>query len=525
MAEGLQNFMDSSNQLNKKTIVKNTVLLYIRLFVLMVIGFITTRVVLRSLGEVDYGLNNAVAGFVALFGVLTGSLNAAISRFITYELGLGNQKKLNRVFSSAVFIQLFMAAIVAVLVETIGIWFLNNHMTIPPERLFASRWVLHFAVINTFISLAFVPYSATIISHEKMSIYAYVSIIEGLFHLLIAYLIVLGVWGDRLIFYSGAICFASIIINGIYLTYCTRRFEECHLSLVFDKSLLKSIGGFAGWNLFGAASAVLRNQGINLLFNIFLGPAVNAARGVSNQTSGLATKFSNGFMTALNPQITKSYASGDFKYMYSLVYQGTRMCFALFFLLALPLFIETDTLLGLWLVDVPEHTVAFVRIVLVIMFIDSIMANPLITIMLATGKIRNYQIIVGGLQLLDFPLAYIFLKLNYSPEMVMSIVAFISCCCMIARLLMLHRMIKFPVVDYLKNVTFVLLFVVVLSSITPIILHYMVPDGLWWDLFVCVIAVLSAALFIWMIDIKKDERQLLISKVSTFVPFLKKFVR
>ena len=522
MAENIiKGYSSESDSVKKKRVLKNTIMLYIRMFFLMIIGFITTRVVLHSLGEVDYGLYNAIAGFVALFGMLTGSLNAAISRFITFELGWGDQEKLNKVFSTAVFIQFGMAIIVAILVETVGMWFMLHHMTIPNDRLLAARWVLHSAVINTLITLTFVPYSATIISHENMSIYAYVSILEGIINLLIAYLISIDVLGDRLIFYSCALCVSSLIVNGIYMLYCRRNFEECKLRRIFDKGLLMNIGSFAGWNLFGAVSGILRDQGINILFNIFLGPVINAARGVSNQASGLATRFSQGFMQALNPQITKSYAAGNLEYMYSLVYQGTRMSFALFFLLALPIFIETDFLMGLWLVDVPEHTVAFIRIALLLLFVDHINGSPLVTVMLATGKIRKYQIVVGGLQLLDFPLAYLLLKIGLSPESVMIMTVFIACCCMTARLYMLHQMINFPVKDYLQNVTFVMLVVILLSSIIPTLLSFLLPHELLCNILVCVISIISAAIFIWTIDFTKEERKVLINKMKIRNSFTK----
>ncbi len=507
--------INQANNLSKKTVIKNTFMLYIRMFVLMIIGFITTRVVLRSLGEVDYGLNNAIAGFVSLFGVLTGSLNAAISRYITYELGRGDQKKLNKVFSTSLTIQIIMAIIVSLLVETVGMWFLINHMTIPEDRLFASCWVLHFAVINTFVNLTFVPYSACIISHEKMSVYAYVSIIEGVLQLILAYLISLDVWGDKLIFYSCALCLTSLIVNGIYLVYCRKNYVECRIRKAFDINLIKNIGGFAGWNMIGAASGILKNQGINILFNMFFGPKINAAQGVSNQASGLATKFSNGFMTALNPQITKSYAAGNFDYMYSLVYQGTRMAFALFLIIALPIFIETETLLSLWLVDYPEHTVTFIRLMLITLLVDFIIAPPLVTIMLATGKIRNYQISVGGLQLLSFPIAYIMLKCGSSSELVLCMVVFIALLCMFVRLSMLYRMIKFPVTEYLKNVVLIIIEVIILSSILPIFAYYMLPDGLPSDITVCAISIISAAIVILFVGLTKSERLKLVESLRS----------
>ena len=508
-----------NHSLNKKTVARNTIMLYFRMFFLMIVGFVVTRIVLSSLGQEDYGINNAVAGFVALFGVLTNSLNAAISRFITYELGKGNQENLNRIFSTAVFIQFAMSIVVAILIETIGMWFMTSYMVIPIERLYASHWVLHFAVIQTIITLTFVPYSAAIISHEKMNIYAYVSIFEGILHLLIAYLIKLDIWGDKLIFYSATICASNLIVNFTYRFYCTKKFAECKLKRVFDKNLFKNLGNFAGWNLFGAVSAVLRDQGINVLFNMFFGATVNAARGVSNQASSIATKFSLGFMQALNPQLTKSYASGNHDYMYSLLYQGTRMSFALFFIIALPIFVETELLMSLWLTEVPEHTVAFIRIVLILLFLDFVNANPLITIQLATGNIKKYQIVVGGLQLLDCPIAYILLINGYSPETVMIMVVTVAFSCMVARLYMLKGMIDFPVKAYLKNVTLVEFKVIIYSSLLPLALYFALPNTLFNQLLICFISVISAGAFILFIAITKTERTKILNFVITkFIP-------
>ena len=414
-----------------------------------------------------------------------------------------------------------MALLVAILIETFGLWFLNTHMTIPADRLAASCWVLHFSVIHTFIALTFTPYNAAVISHEKMSIYAYVSILEGCIKLAIAYLIALDVWADRLIFYSGAMCFSYLFISLVYLSYCISHFEECRLRFTFDKSLFQRIGTFTGWNLVGSVSALLKDQGVNLLFNIFLGPAVNAARGVSNQASGIAGQFSNGFMQAITPQLTKSFASGNHHYMYTLVNQGTRMGFFLFFLIALPVFIETDTIMSLWLVNVPVHTVAFIRITLIILMLDQVISNPLITIMLATGKIKNYQLVVGGLQLLSFPLAYIMLKLGATPELVMIAVSFICCCCLVTRIHMLHNMIGFPVKSYLKNVLAVIALVILIASILPTIVYVVLPKGYFWSLIVCATAILSASFTIWFIGLTHKERDSLKVKIADYLPFLK----
>lgn len=500
----------------KKRVVKNTLMLYARMFFLMCIHFYTTRIILNALGVTDYGISNAVGGFVGMFSVLTGSLSAAISRFITFELGRGDTERLKRIFSTSIIIQFGMATILAILLETIGYWFLNTHMTIPPERLRAANYILQFSVAGTFIWMTFTPYSAAIISHEKMNIYAYFSIIEGLITLLLAFLLQQDFWNDKLIFYSTFIFVSALFTNSLYRIYCTHHFEECKFKMVFDKSLLKDITGFAGWNFIGASSQVLKTQGVNVLFNIFCGPIVNAAQAIGQQISNVATKFSGSFMTAMNPQITKSYASEEKDYMYSLVFQGTRLSFYLFFILALPIFFETDTLLILWLRQYPEYTVAFARIILLYIVIDRILASPLITIMLATGKIRNYQIIVGGIQMLAFPLAYIILKLGFSPVIVQIAIVLVAISCMIARVIMLNRMIGFPIKTYLEEVVVNISYVTFLSCIVPALVYSVIIKSVLNDLIVCSVCVISAGVCIWLVGLKKNEKELITKKLKAY---------
>lgn len=381
----------------------------------------------------------------------------------------------------------------------------------------ASKLVLRFAVVSTSITLIFLPYSAVIISHERMNIYAYVSVFEGCLNLFIAYIVSMDLGMDRLVFYSVSLCVSVFIVNMIYRMYCIRNFPECRFKLVFDTDLLKKIGGFSSWNMIGAASGVLKNQGVNILFNMFFGPAVNAAQAVSNQASNLSTKFSNGFMTAMDPQITKSYATGNFNYMYSLVFQGTRMAFFLFFLIALPIFVKTDTIISLWLGNPPLHTVAFIRIMLATLFVNSIFANPLVTVMLASGKIRNYQLVVGGIQTLSFPLAYIMLKTGNSPESALFMVLIIAVLCMVVRVAMLRGMIGFPVAEYIKKVLFPIFSVIFLTLPIPIAAYITAPNGFWWDILVCVTAELCGIAAIWLAGFEKKEKQTVLSKIKTFV--------
>lgn len=424
---------------NNKRIAKNTLLLYFRMLFLMAVSLYTSRVVLNALGIEDFGIYNVVGGVVAMFSVLSGSLSAAISRFITYELGKGNQENLNKIFSSAVTIQLGLAGIIILLAETIGIWFLNVKMNIPEVRMEAANWVFQFSILTFAINLISVPYNASIIAHEKMSAFAYISILEAVGKLFIAYLITITPM-DKLIFYAILMCVVALIVRFTYGNYCKRHFNECTYHFIWDKQLLKSMFSFAGWNFIGASSAVLRDQGGNVVINLFCGPAVNAARGIAFQVNNAVNQFVGNFMTALNPQITKSYAAGDRGYMMTLIFQGARLSFYMLLLLSLPILVNTHYILALWLKIVPEHAVLFVQLILIFALSESI-SQPLITAMLATGKIRNYQIIVGGLQMMNLPLSYILLRLGYFPEVVIVIAICISQCCLAARLILLRGMI------------------------------------------------------------------------------------
>lgn len=365
---------------NNKRIAKNTLLLYVRMLFMMAVTLYTSRVVLNTLGVEDFGIYNVVGGVVAMFSVISGSLSAAISRFITYELGKGDKEKLIRIFSSSVTIQLVLGLIILILAEAIGIWFLNAKMTIPTDRMYAANWVFQLSILTFIINLISVPYNAAIIAHEKMSAFAYISILEVVAKLVIVYMLL---WSpfDKLIFYAILMASVALIIRFVYGYYCKRHFEECTYHFIFDKELLKKMFGFAGWNFIGATSAVLRDQGGNIVINLFCGPAVNAARGIAYQVNNAISGFVSNFMMALNPQITKSYAAGDKEYMMTLIHQGARLSFYILLILSLPVIINAHYILTLWLKIVPEHTTQFVQLVLIFAMSESI-SNPLITAML-----------------------------------------------------------------------------------------------------------------------------------------------
>lgn len=498
---------------NNKRIAKNTLLLYFRMLFMMAVSLYTSRVVLNALGVEDFGIYNVVGGVVAMFSMLSGSLSAAITRFITYELGTGNQENLRKIFSSSVTIQIGFALLIILLAEAVGVWFLNVKMNIPDTRLVAANWVFQFSILTFAINLISVPYNASIIAHERMSAFAYISILEAIGKLTIAFLIVISPM-DKLIFYAILMCTVALIVRFTYGAYCKRHFEECTYHFIFNKELLKRMFGFAGWNFIGATSAVLRDQGGNIVINLFCGPAVNAARGIAFQVNTAVYGFVSNFMTALNPQITKSYAAGDRDYMMTLIYQGARLSFYMLLLLSLPVLVNPHYILGLWLKIVPDHAVLFVQLVLIFAMSESI-SNPLITAMLATGKIRNYQLVVGGLQMMNLPVSYLLLRMGMFPEVVIVVAIAISQCCLAARLVMLRGMIGLSVRKYVKKVYINVLVVTVIAAILPFLLSMKLEESFLNFVLLCFVALICTGITIYYIGCDKTERQFVLNKLHT----------
>ena len=497
---------------NNKRIAKNTLLLYFRMLLTMAVSLYTSRVVLSTLGVEDYGIYNVVGGVVSMFSVISGSLSAAISRFITYELGKGDKKALENIFSSAVTIQLALGLIILILAEFIGVWFLNAKMNIPESRIYAANWVFQLSIVTFIVNLISVPYNAAIIAHEKMSAFAYISILEVSAKLLIVYMLLISPI-DRLISYAILMASVALIIRFVYGHYCKRNFEECTYHFVFDTTLLKRMFSFAGWNFIGSCSAILRDQGGNIVINLFCGPAVNAARGIAYQVNSAINGFVNNFMMALNPQITKSYASGNREYMMTLIYQGARLSFYILMMLSLPVIINVDYILELWLKTVPEHTSTFIQLVLIFTMSEAI-SNPLITAMLATGNIRNYQIVVGGLQLLNLPISYILLKNGCIPETVLIVAICISQCCLLARLYMLRSMIGLSSKKFIKKVYFNVIYVSSISALLPAFITKILPSNFVSFILICVLSLLTTSLTILYIGCNSNERAFVFKKAK-----------
>ena len=506
--------MTEQNAQKTKRIAKNTLLLYVRMLFGMLVSLYTSRVVLQALGVEDYGIYNVVGGFVAMFSILSGSLSAAVSRFLTFELGKGDQKRLQLVFSTSLNIHIFLAIIIIVLSETIGLWFLNNEMVIPQARIGAANVVFQCSVISFVMGLLSVSYNASIISHEKMSVFAYIGVFDILIKLFLVLFIAYSPFHfDRLIVYALSILGVSFILQLVYYVYCRRSFIECRYQLLIDRTLFREVASFAGWNFIGASSSVLRDQGGNVLLNLFFGPAVNAVRGISQQVSGAVNAFVGNFMVAVNPQITKSYASENYDYMMSLIFHSARYSFYLLFLLSLPILIHTDYVLTLWLGQCPEHAVIFVRLILIFSLGESI-SQPLVTSMLATGKIKKYQIIVGGIQMMNFPLSYAFLKFGYPPECILYVAVFLSFSCLLARLILLRKMINLPARRFVKEVFFNVFVVSFLSAMIPVILNKMYfADSFAMFCLSVFFCILCSATIIFYVGCFASERKFVLEKI------------
>lgn len=487
----------------------------------MVISLFTSRVNLQSLGVENFGIYNVVGGVVAMFSVFSGSLSVSISRFITFELGKGNQEKLKKVFSTAVSIQIFLAVCIMVLAEIIGIWFLNSKMNIPSDRMNAANWVMHFSILAFVVNLISVPYNAAIIAHEKMSAFAYVSVFEVVVKLAITYYLFISPF-DKLKTYAVLLFALSVVLRLIYGIYCKRHFQECSYNFTFDRDLIKQMTGFAGWSLFGLVAYSGYNYGLNILLNLFFGPVVNAARGIAFQVQNAIQGFSNNFQMALNPQIIKSYAQNDFIRMHQLIFASSKYAFFLLFFLSLPVIIETPKILSVWLTEVPDHTVNFIRLILILITFDSLGSSISIA-QQATGKIKKYQIWVGGIMLMIVPVAYLCLKFGTSPESVY--VVYLSACVIahIARMIIIKPMIQLSLREYFNKVLVKLLMVVVSSSILPVVAYWMLPDTTVSLILVCLICVVMVASAIYLLGLERTERVIVNGKVrGLYCRFIRK---
>lgn len=500
---------------NNKRIAKNTLLLYVRMLFMMAISLFTSRVILNTLGVEDYGIQNVVGGVVAMFGFINSSMTSATQRYIIFALGKGDAKRLPTVFGTTLQIHTMIAAIIVLLGETVGLWFLYNKMQIPVERMNAAFWVLQCSIVSTVVMIVSVPYNACIIAHEKMSAFAYISVLEAILKLIIVYLLLIFPF-DKLIVYALLTLIVQLFIRFCYSIYCHRHFQETKYKHVWDKHLFKEMTSFAVWSLWGNLAYIMSTQGLNMILNVFFGPVVNAARAVAVQVQGATQQFVSNFQMALNPQITKNYASGNLDQMHSLMFRSARFSFLLLFFISLPVLLETEFILSVWLKTVPENSVIFTRIMICISLIYTT-SNPCGIANKATGKVKVYQMVEGGILLAILPISYLLLKLG-APAYSVFIVHFcIESVAQFSRMYILQKLIHLPMRRYLQNIYIPILATVVIAIIFPIIIYMQMGNG-WFRFivvgFTCVLSVGTSAFFI---GLNKGERLFFVDQGSQFL--------
>lgn len=441
----------TDNSANNKRIAKNTLALYIRTFITMIIGLYTSRVILQALGVDNYGINNVIGGIVAMSTLITGSVSQSITRFITYALGEGNTHRMKVVFSNSLNVMVVLSIVAVVILEILGMWFLNYHAVIPDGRMTAAHWVLQFSIITLVLNLISSPYNATIVAHEHMSIYAYMSIVEATLKLGVCFAI-MAFGGDRLILFGILNACIALSMRLFYSWYCQRNFEESKYSYkLSDKSFLKEISQFTGWYMVGNAVWVVNTEGVNMLINVFFGVVINATRGIAVTVTTAINSFVNNFTVAFVPQITKSYASGDKERLQTLVFQGTKITWYLIFLFITPVFWEADTLLRLWLGTPPEQSGLFLRFALFESW-SMVISFALHNTILATGNLKRVQMRIAIYTSLIFPITWLTYLVGAPAWTSCIVFVLMNTSSKAITLFELKRLIDFPVRSFMKQV-------------------------------------------------------------------------
>lgn len=488
---------------NKKTLAKNTVFLYARMLLTMFVGLFTSRVVLQTLGVVDYGIYNVVGGIITMLSFIDSTMTGSTQRFITYEIGRGNLSSVKNVFYTSNTVHLILSLTIFLISETVGLWFVNTCLNIPADRMFAANCIYQCTIFSFVTSTLMTPFNAAIVAHERLDAYAYISIFDVLAKLGVVYLLVVFSF-DKLILYAILLATVALLSKLITLTYAMCKFPECRLKYKFSVAKVKEMTGFAGWNLIGTLAWIAKDQGINVLINIFCGPAINAARGIAFQVNGAVSGFVNNFQTALNPQITKSYAVGDLQTTNKLVIKGTVFSYYLLFLLSLPVFVNTEYLLGLWLKEVPAYAVVFVRLSLIGTLVDLLYRCMLIA-HLATGNIKLLQIYAGLVNMLNLPISFLFLYMGADATCTFIIAIIISFVNLFVRVYCYKKVVPFNAADFVKNVMFRSLYVSFISAIVPFALKSQLSDNFFTMFFTSCVSLACTILTIRYIGLTKGE--------------------
>lgn len=510
--------MTKSN--DNRRIIKNTIFLYFRMILTTVVSFFTVRIVLKNLGVEDYGINNVISSIITMFGFISNSMGSSTQRFFAYELGEnGSVFEFRKIFSINVIIYTSFGLIIFLLSETIGLWFLNNKLNIPADRINAANWIFHFYNISFVLSMITIPYNSAIIAYEKMNAFAYVSIIDVILKMLIAYALIFSPI-DKLVFYVFLALIQRFVITLIYRNYSSRKLPGCKFRFYWNKEMFKTQFSFAGWNFFGSISYVLNNQGQNVLLNLFFGPMINAAKGIADKISSIIYSFSSNFYVAVIPQLIKSYADGNLNYMISLSYKSSKFSFFLLYILALPVIILIRDVLKLWLDIITEPMVTFTQLTLIYMLI-SVLEQPLSQMIKATGNIKWYQIVIGCFTLLLIPISYLLLKLGFPAETTMIVMIVIVVLVHPLRLVFVSKQVGASKLLYLKIVILPIFYVVLASALIPVLTYNLLNPGLFRMFFVVTISLFSSLISIFIFGLEKQERQLVALQVRKLTDKLK----
>lgn len=491
---------------NNKRIAKNTIALYFRTFITMIVGLYTARVMLQALGIEDYGVNNVVGGIVGMSALITGTMSQAISRYITYSLGKDDVEGQRRMFSTSINAQIIMAVLIAIVLEIAGVWFLNTQASIPADRVTAANWVFQCSIISLVISLISTPFGATIVAHERMTVYAYTSISDAVLRLAICY-IIQAYGGDRLILFALLQIAVGVVMQIFYGWYCQRQFKGARYSpKVLDKGLMKELTVFSGWNLFGNTAWAFNTQGVNMLVNVFFGVTYNASRGLAATVNGAVLNFVNNFSTAFSPQITKSYATGDKAYSIDLANKGTKFTWLMLYLFIVPVCCEADMILKLWLGEIPPMAGTFLRLATFeTLAVQS--GSILLKLVQADGNIQRYQIEISLAGCCVFPLAWVAFWLGapvWSAYVIFIVVYFAI---NIVRYIRIKSLMPFSIRQHIKDCVVPCVIVSITSFIIPLIVCYNMDDSLLRFFIVVPLSILSVIGCSLLFGLSKGERE------------------
>lgn len=503
--------MDKTNS----RIALNSLALYFRMLIVMGVTLFTSRLILEILGVSDFGLFNVVGGVVLIVGVLNNSLTATTQRFLNFENKNSNIDRLKNIFGTSLKIHIRLAILILFLAETIGLWFLNSYINIDDSRIFAANWVFQFAVLSLVVSILIVPYNASIIAHEKMTIYAYISIVEVLLKLVLIYLLYF-IEGDKLIIYSIFSFISTLIVSITYVFYSRNKFVECKSGLKFDRKIYDEMLNFSGWTIFSNLSLLLRTQGLNVLINLFFGTVINATQGIATQINSAVSRFSSSFTQAVNPQIVKKYSEGNKIELIKLVFDSSKLTYFLILFLSLPLLVETEFILNIWLKNIPPYTIVFTRLIIIQSLIESF-SSILGTAQGATGNIKKYHIVLSTIGLLNLPITYGFFYFGFEPYIGLIVAIFISIVIGLIRIKFLSISIKLPFSLFLYSVYIKCFVIGLFSSIIPLLFHFNFPDSYYRSISVCLVCFLNVGLLVWFFGLNATQKQFLSQKFKAFL--------